>query len=77
MCDTAAMSLPVPAPPAAGHLTQATAAAVARGHTLTNTVAAQLSGRATATSMTLRTAAGAYVSTDSGNGQAISTTVQA
>lgn len=76
MCDTAAMAIPVPAPPAAGHLTQATAAAVARGHALTNTVAAQLSGRATATGTTLRTAAGAYVCTDGGNAQSISTTVQ-
>ena len=76
MCDSAAMAIPVPAPPAAGHLTHAPAAAVARGHTLTNTVATQLSHRATDTGATLRTAAGAYVSTDGGSAQSISTTVQ-
>ena len=76
VCDTAASTLPVPAPPAAGHLTQATTAAVARGHALIDAVAAQLSARVIATGTTLRTAAGEYVSTDSGNAQSISTTVQ-
>lgn len=76
MCNRAAMALPVPAPPAAGHLTQATAVAVARGHTLTHTVATQLSYRATDTGAILRTAAAAYVSTDGGSAQSISTTVQ-
>ncbi|MCX8559224.1 type VII secretion target [Mycolicibacterium mucogenicum] len=76
VCDTAAAAIPVPVPPAAGHVTQATTAAVAQGNALLDAGAAQLSRRATATSTTLRAAAGAYVTTDSGNGQAISTTVQ-
>lgn len=76
VCDTAASVLPVSAPPAAGHLTQATAAAVAHGHALIDVVAAQLSQRVTATGITLRSAAGAYVSADSGSAQSISTTVQ-
>lgn len=76
VCDTAAATIPVPAPSAAGHLTQATTAAVAQGHTLIDTVAAQLSNRVTATGAALRTAAGVYVTTDSGNAQSISTTVQ-
>lgn len=76
VCDTAASTLPVPAPPAAGHLTQATTAAVARGHALIDAVAARLSGRATTTGTTLRTAAGVYVTTDDGNAQSISATVQ-
>lgn len=76
VCDSAASTMPVPTPPAGGHPTQATTAAVAHGHALIDTVAAQLSGRATATGTTLRTAAGMYSGTDSGNAQSISTTVQ-
>lgn len=76
VCRSAAAVIPVPAPSAAGHLTQATTAAVAQGHALIDTVAAQLSERVSATGTTLRTAAGGYVRTDSGNAQSISTTVQ-
>jgi len=76
VCDTAAASISVPAPSAAGHLTQATTAAVAQGHALIAAAAAQLAERVTATGTTLRTAAGAYTSTDSGNARSISTTVQ-
>ena len=76
VCDTAASVMPVPAPSAAGHLTQATTAAVEHGHALIDAVAAQLAGRATATGTTLRAAAGEYVGTDRGNAQAINTTVQ-
>lgn len=76
VCDTAASAIPVPPPPAAGHLTQATNAAVAHGHALTNAVEAQLSARGVATGTTLRTAAGEYGTTDGENAQSISTTVQ-
>ena len=76
VCDTAAAAIQIPAPSAAGHLTQATTAAVAHGHALIDAVAAQLSARATSTGTTLRAAAEGYVSTDSGNAQSISTTVQ-
>lgn len=76
VCDSAASTMPVPTPPAGGHPTQATTAAVAHGHALIDTVAAQLSARVTATGTTLRTAAGMYSGTDSGNAQSISTTVQ-
>ncbi len=76
VCDSAASMIPVPTPPAGGHRAQATTAAVAHGHALIDAVAAQLSARLTATGTTLRTAAGEYVSTDSGNAQSISTTVQ-
>lgn len=76
VCDSAASTIPLPTPPAGGHLAQATTAAVAQGHALIDAVAAQLSARVTATGTTLRTAAGGYVSTDSGNAQSISTTVQ-
>ena len=76
VCDTAGAAIPAPAPSAAGHSTQATTAAVAQGHALTDAVEGRLSGRATATGTTLRTAAGAYVSTDGGNAQSISATVQ-
>ena len=75
-CDAAAATLPVPVPPAAGHLTQPTTVAVVRGHALVDAVAAHLSGRATSTGTTLRTAAGEYGTTDSENAQSISTTVQ-
>ena len=34
VCDTAAAAIQIPAPSAAGHLTQATTAAVAHGHAL-------------------------------------------
>ncbi|MUL68314.1 hypothetical protein BOO86_27855 [Mycobacterium sp. CBMA 234] len=76
VCDAAASSMPVPAPSAAGHLTQATAAAVARGHALIDAVAAQLSGRSAATGTALRAAAGGYSTADSDNAQSISRTVQ-
>lgn len=76
ICDTAAATLPVPAPSAAGHLTQPTTAAVVHGHALVDAVAAHLSGRATSTSTTLRTAAGEYGTTDGENAQSISATVQ-
>lgn len=76
VCDISASSIPVLAPAAAGHLTQATTAAVAHGHALVNALAAQLTERATSTGTTLRAAAGEYISTDSGNAQTISTTIQ-
>jgi len=57
-------------------LAQATTAAVAQGHALIDTVAAQLSERVTATGTALRIAAGGYASTDSDNAQSINTTVQ-
>jgi len=76
VCDISASSIPVLAPAAAGHLTQATTAAVAHGHALIDAAAAQLASRATATGTALRTAAGEYVSTDNDNAQSISTTVQ-
>lgn len=76
VCDTAAAAIPAAAPSAAGHLTQATTAAVAQGHALIAAVAARLSERAAATGTTLRTAAGKYAGTDSDNAQSISTTVQ-
>ncbi len=76
VCDTAASTIAVPTPPAGGHVTQATAAAVAEGHALIDVVAAQLSERATATGARLRTAAGEYVSTDAVNAHSISTAVQ-
>jgi len=76
VCDLSASTIPVPAPAAAGHLTQATTAAVAHGHALVNALAAQLTERATSTGTTLRAAAGEYISTDSGNAQTISTTIQ-
>lgn len=76
VCDAAAAAVPTLAPPAAGHLTQATTAAVERGHALAEAFAAQLTGLATATGTTLRAAAGVYVSTDGDNAQSISSTVQ-
>lgn len=75
-CDSAASTIPVPTPPAGGHLAQATTAAVAQGHALIDAAAVQLSERITATGTKLRTAAEGYASTDSGNAQSISTTVQ-
>jgi hypothetical protein len=76
VCDTAAAAIPAAAPTATGHLTQATTAAVAQGHALIDTAAAKLSERIRATGTTLRTAAGVYATTDSGNAQSISTTVR-
>ena len=76
VCDTAAAAIPVLAPAAAGHLTQATTAAVAHGHALIAAAAAQLASRATTTGTALRTAAGEYVSTDNDNAQSISTAVR-
>lgn len=76
VCDTAAAEIPAPAPPAAGHLTQATTAAVEHAYALIDALASQLTTRATSTGTTLRAAAGEYVTTDSDNAQSISTTVQ-
>ena len=81
VCDTAAAAIRAAAfraaaPSAAGHLTQATTAAVAQGHALIDAIAARLSERATATGTTLCTAAGKYAGTDSDSAQSISTTVQ-
>lgn len=42
VCDTAATAIPVPVPPAAGHVNQATTAAVEQGNALLDAVAAQL-----------------------------------
>ena len=75
VCDAAASTILVPTPPVAGHLTQATTAAVAHGHAVIDAFAARLAERATATGTTLRTAAGEYATADSDSAQSISTTV--
>ena len=77
VCDTAAATLSAATTPApAGHLTQASAAAVANGHTLVQVATAALSSRATSTGDKLRAAAADYARTDGDSGQTISTTVQ-
>jgi len=77
VCDTAAASLAgINAPAAGGHHTQASTSAVTMGHSLIDTVTATLSGRATSTGETLRSAAASYTRTDGDSGQAISTTVR-
>jgi len=76
-CDTAAITLSAAATPApAGHLTQASTAAVAHGHALVRAATAALSGRATSTGDKLRAAAADYTGTDGDSAQAISTIVQ-
>jgi len=72
VCETAAASLAgVATPVATGHLTQASTAAVAHGHSLVQAATAALSGRATSTGDKLRTAAADYTRTDGDSGQSI------
>lgn len=76
-CDGVSAALSeAQAPPAAGHSTQASTAAVAHGHQLIDAVAAKLAATASLTGYKLHTADGVYRRTDTGSGQAISTTVQ-
>ncbi|BBX83740.1 hypothetical protein [Mycolicibacterium aubagnense] len=64
------------APPATGHATQASAAAVAHGHQLIDAIASRLAAQASLTGYKLHTADGVYRRTDAGSGQAISITMQ-
>jgi hypothetical protein len=73
LCDTvtAALTTTVVAP-AAGPAEQATAAAVAGGHTLVETVAAALTAHAADTGAKVRSAAGVYSGTDHGSAENLS-----
>jgi|KBSSwiStaDraftv2_1062776.scaffolds.fasta_scaffold481646_3 hypothetical protein len=63
-------------PPTGGHVTQASAAAVAHGHALVDAIASRLAVRATSTGYQLHTASGVYRRTDGDSESAITTTVQ-
>lgn len=78
VCDLVAEALSgTAAPAAAGHITQASAAAVAAGHGHVNAVASTLAARATSFGNTLRVASGAYVTTDEGGARSIAANVEA